>query len=114
MGGRVVFSKVYAPKLLMVPDTHVAIQAWGAPVSADVEVRSPKLTVGFSQSSYILMAYRVVGAGALYGVWLDGGAVPNEPNDRVDLRLVDLSKSRAPEPSGQGSVPLPVDAQRLS
>ena len=57
------------------------------------------------------MAYRVAGAGALYGVWLDGGAVPNEPNDRVDLRLVDLSKSRAPESSGQGSVPLPVAAQ---
>ena len=28
------------------------------------EVRSPKLTVAFSQSSYILMAYRVVGAGS--------------------------------------------------
>ena len=26
------------------------------------QVRSPKLTVGFSQSSYILMTYRVVGA----------------------------------------------------
>jgi hypothetical protein len=26
-----------------------------------VQVRSPNLTVGFSQSSYILMAYRVVG-----------------------------------------------------
>ena len=40
MGGRVVFSKVYSPALLMVPDTHVAIQAWGAPVFADVEVHS--------------------------------------------------------------------------
>ena len=29
------------------------------------QVRSPKLTVGFSQSSYILMTYRVVGAGYL-------------------------------------------------
>jgi hypothetical protein len=27
------------------------------------QVRSPKLTVAFSQSSYILMPYRVVGAG---------------------------------------------------
>ena len=40
MGGRVVFSKVYAPALLMVPDTHVALQAWGAPLTADVEVHS--------------------------------------------------------------------------
>ena len=40
MGGRVVFSKVYAPALLMVPDTNVALQAWGAPVSADIEVHS--------------------------------------------------------------------------
>ena len=27
-----------------------------------IQVRSPKLTVGFSQSSYILMTYHVVGA----------------------------------------------------
>ena len=27
MGGRVVFYKVYAPALLMVPDTQVALQA---------------------------------------------------------------------------------------
>ena len=31
------------------------------------QVRSPKLTVAFSQSSYILMAYRVVGAAARRG-----------------------------------------------
>eukprot|EP01051_Picozoa_sp_SAG22_P000928 SAG22_NODE_30_length_28348_cov_12.488584_25_plen_118_part_00 len=40
MGGRVVFSKVYAPALLYVPDTHVALRAWGAPTTADVEVHS--------------------------------------------------------------------------
>ena len=40
VGGRVVFSKVYAPALLMVPDTNVALQAWGAAVSADIEVHS--------------------------------------------------------------------------
>jgi hypothetical protein len=40
MGGRVVFSKVYAPALLMVPDTHVALQAWDAPVTADIDVHS--------------------------------------------------------------------------
>ena len=40
MGGRVVFSKVYAPALLMVPDTHVALQAWGASMLADIEVHS--------------------------------------------------------------------------
>ena len=32
-------------------------------LDAQVQVRSPKLTVGSSQSSYILMTYRVVGAG---------------------------------------------------
>ena len=30
----------------------------------DAQVRSPKLTVAFSQSSYILMTYRVVGTSA--------------------------------------------------
>ena len=40
MGGRAVFSKVYAPALLMVPDTHVSLQAWGGPLTADVEVHS--------------------------------------------------------------------------
>lgn len=29
MGGRVVFSKTYAPSVLYAPDTHVAVQAWG-------------------------------------------------------------------------------------
>ena len=39
-----------------------ALRAWFAAFSAGAsEVRSPKLTVGFSQSSYILMTYRVVG-----------------------------------------------------
>ena len=41
MGGRVVFSKVYAPALLYVPDTHVALQAWGGVATvADVAVYS--------------------------------------------------------------------------
>ena len=29
MGGRVVFSKTYSPSVLYVPDTHVAVHAWG-------------------------------------------------------------------------------------
>ena len=36
----VVFSKLYAPKLLYVPDTHVALQAWGTAVTASVDVHS--------------------------------------------------------------------------
>ena len=40
MGGRVVFSKVYSPALLYLPDTHVALQAWGAAVTADIDVHS--------------------------------------------------------------------------
>lgn len=39
MGGRVVFSATYAPTVLYVPDTHVALHAWGVNVgnaSADV------------------------------------------------------------------------------
>ena len=45
-----------------------SIRASGRPRSdffVTTKVRSPKLTVGLSQSSYISMAYRVVGAGAL-------------------------------------------------
>ena len=37
---RVVFSKVYSPALLYIPDTHVALQAWGAAVTADIDVHS--------------------------------------------------------------------------
>ena len=36
-------------------------------LTSKVQVRYPKLTVAFSQSSYILMAYRVVGARARRG-----------------------------------------------
>ena len=38
--------------------------ASGTVLSMISQVRSPKLTVVFSQSPYMLMAYRVVGAGA--------------------------------------------------
>eukprot|EP01044_Picomonas_judraskeda_P035008 COSAG03_NODE_14779_length_452_cov_1.586402_1_plen_60_part_10 len=40
--------------------THDA-QLASAIMSGEAQVRSPKLTVGFSQWSYILMAYRAVG-----------------------------------------------------
>ena len=33
-----VFSKLYAPKLLYVPDTHVALTAWDATLTASIEV----------------------------------------------------------------------------
>jgi hypothetical protein len=34
----VVFSKLYNPKLLYVPDTHVALQSWDATVTASIDV----------------------------------------------------------------------------
>ena len=40
MQGRVVFSKVYSPARLYIPDTHVALQAWGASITADIDVYS--------------------------------------------------------------------------
>ena len=40
MGGRVVFTSVYSPARLFIPDTHVALQAWGAAVTADIDVHS--------------------------------------------------------------------------
>ena len=40
MGGRVVFSKTYNPQLLYVPDTNVAVQAWGGAATASVDVFS--------------------------------------------------------------------------
>ena len=42
MGGRAVFSKTFAPSVLYVPDTHVALQAWGDvdALTASVDVYS--------------------------------------------------------------------------
>ena len=42
MGGRAVFSKTFAPSVLYVPDTHVALQAWGDvdALAASVDVYS--------------------------------------------------------------------------
>jgi sucrose-6-phosphate hydrolase SacC (GH32 family) len=40
MGGRAVFSKTYNPAVLYVPDTNIALQAWGTAVTASVDVHS--------------------------------------------------------------------------
>jgi S-adenosylmethionine/arginine decarboxylase-like enzyme len=41
MGGRVVFSATYNPSVLYVPDTHVALHAWGvSSANASVDVYS--------------------------------------------------------------------------
>jgi hypothetical protein len=40
MGGRVVFSKTYNPGVLYVPDTNIALHAWGASVAASIDVFS--------------------------------------------------------------------------
>jgi hypothetical protein len=49
-----------------------------AELTRATQVRSPKLTVGFSQSSYILMSHRVVGAGARAAGGRAARAVPGE------------------------------------
>lgn len=52
MGGRVVFSATYAPRVLYVPDTVVALHAWGtdAAVTASVDVYS--MGCGWSDPPY--------------------------------------------------------------
>lgn len=40
MGGRAVFTKDYNPKLLYIPDTNIALQAWGTEIRASVDVFS--------------------------------------------------------------------------
>ena len=40
MGGRVVFSKTFNPEVLYIPDTNVALHAWGAASTASVDVFS--------------------------------------------------------------------------
>jgi hypothetical protein len=40
MGGRAVFTKTYNPEVLYVPDTNVALQAWGTAITADIDVWS--------------------------------------------------------------------------
>ena len=53
-----------APPLQSVLTKHVVTRWYRAPelILLAQQVRSPKFTVGFSQSSYILMTHRVVGA----------------------------------------------------
>ena len=50
MGGRVVFSKTYNPSVFYVPDTNVALQAWGTPITADVDVFS--MGCGYTKDPY--------------------------------------------------------------
>ena len=40
MGGRVVFTEAYMPQVLYVPDTNVALHAWGAALTASIDVHS--------------------------------------------------------------------------
>lgn len=51
MGGRVVFSATYRPSVLYVPDTHIALHAWGsAAMNASVDVYS--MGCGWTEAPY--------------------------------------------------------------
>ena len=51
MGGRAVFSATYAPSVLYVPDTHVALHAWNLSV-ADASVDVFSMGCGWTSPPY--------------------------------------------------------------